>query len=363
VQTIHNSFDSAIPWRLLTKIEGRSSKPESSVSSRDRLTAYQIGLQLVDAPVTTVSKNFAKELTSDILQTEYYAPHLQNILIKNKTIGINNGMFTGFSTEFPLKEKHTIEEVQGIKLKNRKKLLKLLTTYKPDKRFGELTYEGRTVAKLPDEIPILIMCGRLDPVQKGYDILLQAIERFAIDEVKVILAPMPSAVSDLDYFYEVACKCRGNLTVFPFRVERGYNELQTGSTFGVMPSIYEPFGAAVEYMASGTVNVGRATGGLVDQINETCGFLYKEEDNCYTLENLKAFIKSGNIVQVRKKNAFVKSMANNLYEMLKRAIYIYQNHPDQYSQLIINGFKKAREFSWETNVKQYYNVYKMISKS
>lgn len=363
IQTVHNSFDSSIPWDLLSRVEEKSAKLKLAGFTDYRLSAYQIGLQLVDAPVTTVSENFAKELTSDILQSRYYAPHLQNILLKNPTVGINNGMFIGFSPDFPRMEKHTIDELRMIKSKNRKVLLKLLSTYKPAERFGDLTYKGKSITKLPDEIPVIVMSGRLDPVQKGYDILLQAVERFAEDEIKVIMAPMPLNSSDLDYFYEVSCKCRGNVTVFPLRMERGYYELQTGSTFGIMPSIYEPFGAAVEYMACGTVNIGRATGGLIDQIDNKCGFLYREDPAFYTLNNIKSFIESSAIAQSRKTNPFVQDMADCLHNVLKKAIRVYQKQPDRYYQMILNGFKKARKFNWATSAKQYHAVYRMISRA
>ena len=174
---------------------------------------------------------------------------------------------------------------------------------------------------------------------------------------------MPVSSSDLDYFYEVACKCKGNVTVFPLRMDRGYHELQTGSTFGVMPSIYEPFGAAVEYMACGTVNIGRSTGGLIDQIDKNSGFLYKEEDVFYTVENIKSFIKSSDIVQERKVNPLAKSMADKLYEVLIKAIDVYQNNPDKYYRMILNGFGKARKFNWEINAKRYNRIYRMISKA
>lgn len=363
VQTIHNSFDSSVPWELLANVDDKANKLKLTGFTGDMFSAYQIGLQLVDAPVTTVSGNFARELTSDVLQSKYYAPHLQNILVKNKTAGVNNGMFTEFSRDFPKRENHTISEIQKIKLKKRKALLHLLSVYRPVERFGELTYQNRSITRLPVSVPIIVMSGRLDPVQKGYDILLQTIERFSADQIKVILAPMPLSTTDLDYFYETACKCKGNVTVFPMRMERGYYELQTGSTFGIMPSIYEPFGAAVEYMASGTVNIGRSTGGLIDQIDKNCGFLYKEDPVYYTVENIKSFIESADIVQERKANPLAKSMAEKLYGVLVKAIDMYQNDPDTYYKMIINGFAKARKFNWEINAKRYNRIYRMISKA
>jgi glycogen synthase len=359
---MHNSYDASISWESIIRLVDKSRRQRLTDYPGQGLTAYQIGLQLVDAPVTTVSDNFAQELTSDIIQTEYYAPHLQDILRKGRICGVNNGLFVEFSRKFPKREEHTVDEVRKIKLTHRKALIRILIAYKPKERFGELTYLGRTISKLPENIPIVVMSGRLDPTQKGYYVLLRAIEQFSEDEIKVILTPMPVNLADLDYFYEVACKCKGNVTVFPIKMERGYNELQTGSTFGVMPSIYEPFGAAVEYMVSGTVNIGRATGGLLDQIDNKCGFLYKEDNVFYTPENIEDFVDSADIVQMRKINPWSESMADNLYSVLKKAIDIYQNHPDEYYQMIINGFEKANRFNWETNAKKYFQVYDVIHK-
>ncbi|RJQ49585.1 MAG: glycosyltransferase [Nitrospiraceae bacterium] len=362
VQTMHNSYDSFIPFELLSDITGNTLKQKISTIHGNGLTAYQIGLQLVDAPATTVSENFAAELTSDNLQTEYFAPHLQSIFRKSGVYGVNNGMFTGIAPEYAEMAAYTIDGIRAVKQSKRKALIKILSGYKPQERFGELTYRGKTITKLPDNIPIVVMSGRYDPMQKGYDVLLRVIEKFAEDEIKVITTPLTLRPSDLDYFYEVACKCKGNLTVFPLRLEKGYQELQTGATFGIMPSIYEPFGAAVEYMANGTVNIGRATGGLIDQINSECGFLFREDAVFSTVENIRNFYETGNIVQARKLNPWVQSMADNLYETLKKAIYQYQYDQDAYYGLIINGFRKINNFTWEANAKKYFQVYEQIKK-
>jgi glycogen synthase len=359
-QTMHNSYDSFIPSELLSGITDGTMKQKLSAVRGNGLTAYQIGLQLVDAPLTTVSEHFAKELTTDIFQTEYFAPHLQSIFKKDNVYGVDNGTFIDPSPEYIKKEKPSLAEIKKIKLRKRKALLNILSLYKPKDRIGGLTYRGKTITKLPDNIPVILMSGRYDPLQKGYDILLRAIEKFSEDEIKVIMTPLTVRNSDLDYFYEVACKCKGNLTVFPFRMEKGYNELQTGATFGVMPSIYEPFGAAVEYMANGTVNIGRATGGLLDQIDADCGFLYKEDAVFCTSENIRAFAETGNIVQMRKTNPWIQSMADNLYETLKKAIYIYQYNPDGYYRMITNGFRKLKFFTWESSAEKYFQVYKKV---
>jgi glycogen synthase len=364
VQTMHNPFDSWISAKMLTKItDNKKIREDKNFKAKGGFSAYQLGLQLMDAPPTTVSEHFAEELTSDVLQTGHFADHLQEILKKSGVVGVNNGMFINFPPDFSGKKEYTIDDVKKIKLAKRKALLDILDNYHPKERFGQLTYKSKSIKNLPDEVPILAMSGRLDPFQKGFDVLLRAVEKFAKDEIKVILTPMAIEESDLDYFYKVAWSrnCWGNVTVFPIRMEKGYQELQTGSTFGVMPSIYEPFGAAVEYMVNGTVNIARKTGGLVNQIqHKKNGFLYRESSKFYKLDNIKAFARHNDSVQKRGRNQWVKSMVDELYKAIKEAIDIYQNHTDDYYRLIIEGFKQARTFTWKRAAQAYFDIYEEV---
>lgn len=362
VQTIHNTFDSRISSEMLIKLTDKQKIFNNQDFKINKgLTAYQIGLQLVDGPITTVSNHFAEELVSDLLQAGHFVPHLQRIFEKNGVYGINNGLFIDFPAEYSQKNNYTIEEIKKTKLEKRKKLLEILDTYHPGERFGKLTYKSRSITKLPDKIPILVMGGRLDPFQKGFDILLQAVEKFREDEIKVVLTPMAIKTSDLDYFHKVADTCRGNITVFPIRIQKGYYEMQMGSTFGIMPSVYEPFGAAIEYMVSGTVTIARQTGGLVDQVqHKGCGFLFREKPEFYTMDNIKTFSQSVDNMQLRKSNQWVQSMTDALFEVLKEAIDIYQNHQNDYYRLIKEGFRQARTFTWQKAVEQYLKIYKKI---
>lgn len=362
VQTIHNPFDSWISSGSPAKLTDNKKIREHPVfKANEGLTAYQLGLQLMDAPLTTVSENFAGELTSDLLQTGFFAPHLQDIFKKNEVIGINNALFVNFPPEYSQKENYTIPEIKKIKREQRKNLLGILDTYHPPERFGTLTYKSQSIARLPEDIPILAMSGRLDPFQKGFDILSRAVEKFKEDEIKVVLSPMPIKSSDLDFFRETADRCKGNVTVYPIRMEKGYRELQMGSTFGIMPSIYEPFGAAIEYMVSGTVTIARETGGLVDQVRHNrCGFLFRERPETYTMDNIRAYAQANDRVRERTGNPWVESMAAALAETLKEAAEIYRNHPDTYYGQIAAGFEQAKTFSWQKAAENYFEIYKKI---
>jgi glycogen synthase len=190
---------------------------------------------------------------------------------------------------------------------------------------------------------------------------LRAIEKFGKDEIKVVLTPMPVRDTDLNYFSKVANRCNGCLTVFPIPMKRGYHELQTGSTYGLMPSVYEPFGAAIEYMALGTVTIARATGGLKDQVdNGECGFLFKEDAYNYCWENIHTYNHTSQYVEARAENPWVINMVDRLYDTLKLATEVYRNQPDIYYHMIAAGFKKALSFDWDTNAEEYMQVYQKI---
>ncbi len=359
--TMHNPYDAFLSCAAIQKVMPREKVDHVSRFLYSGATAYQIGLSLIDAPITTVSDTFAKEFTQDVLQTLHFTPHLQSYFNKNGVRGVNNGPFIPFSSQFPKRENHTLHELKEIKLKNRRQLLQILETYQPAERFGELSWQRGPLSDLPEDVPILVMSGRLDLMQKGFDVLLAALEKFSRDEIKVILTPMPVRAADLDYFYEVACKCRGNITVFPIRMKQGFAELQAGSTFGVMPSIYEPFGAAIEYMANGTVTIARATGGLIDQIEpNVSGLLYREPAGAAGSEGIKTFMSTP-IAALRKQNVWFNAMADSLADCLTQASALYRNQPDRYYAMVQKGFLQAGRFSWSKTAESYASLVRQVA--
>lgn len=373
VLTMHNTFDSYVTNDdyfkniLVNMVETNRSDKIRSAIGPDRHSAFSFALDLIDTPITTVSKSFAKEFTTDKIQTMYFAKHLQSKFKKSKVIGINNGRFVDFPDEIKSKlnsglskDSQIRDHIKEIKLNFRTALLNVLHEYKPSERFGELTYKNESIKKLAENVPIFLMSGRLDPNQKGYDILLRAIEKIGREEIaKFILTPMPIRDADLNYFYKIACKCKGNITVFPIRMEKGYKELQVGSSFGIMPSIYEPFGAAIEYMVNGTVTIARKTGGLLDQIiDNKSGLLYSEEASTKTSEEIETYFNSSGNVENRfisKNDGWAESMAIKLNEKIKYAINIYNK--DTYYDLIVEGLNKAKEFDWAKSAKDYFTVF------
>ncbi len=361
VQTLHNPYDCFIPRKDLERLFIDPARIAGEFSNRDGITAFQLGLPLSDGPLSTVSRHFATEFSEDILQTQHFAPHLQEIFKRTTIAGINNGMFIPFPPEYRDLSSITASDIQRVKRQKRQELLHILDSYLPSQRFGELNYRENSIIDLPDEIPIFVMSGRLDFSQKGYDVLLRAIAHFGKDEIKVVLSPPSSDKQALAMFRGTAEHCKGNVTVFPMRMEQGYMELQMGSSFGLMPSIYEPFGAAIEYMAAGTVTIARATGGLIDQIDDNVsGLLFKEAPDHYTIHNIRSFAGTADHPEKRAGNPWAGDMEFALVKRMRDAIAIFQTQPELYHSIILNGLKKAAEFDWETSAAQYLEIYRSV---
>lgn len=363
VHTLHNPYDCFIPKKDLATLLVRPERlTKFFTPDRQGITAFQLGLPLSDAPLSTVSGHFAEEFSEDILQTAHFAPHLQDIFKRTRVVGVNNGMFIPFPPEYRDNAALNAASIRGAKKKKRRELLEILASYHPSQRFGSLTYRGESIAKLPDAIPIFVMSGRLDYSQKGYDILLRAIRQFGKDEIKVVLSPPASDDQALAFFRQTAEYCNGNLTVFPMRMEKGYQELQMGASYGLMPSIYEPFGAAVEYMAAGTVTIARATGGLLDQIKDNVsGLLFRETAAHYTLPNIQAFTRTASQPEKRAGNPWSADMVAALAARMRDALDIFKHQPDHYYSMMTEGFKKARTFDWETAARLYLDIYRQTA--
>ena len=364
VHTLHNPYDCFIPQRDLETLVARPERLNRYFTpDRQGITAFQLGLPLSDAPLSTVSGHFAAEFSEDILQTEHFTPHLQGIFKRTRVIGVNNGMFIPFPPEYRDNANLDTASIRRAKEKKRRELLNILDSYHPSQRFGSLTYRGESISKLPDAIPIFVMSGRLDYSQKGYDVLLRAIRQFGKDEIKVVLSPPASDERALAFFRQATKYCNGNLTVFPMRMEKGYQELQMGASYGLMPSIYEPFGAAVEYMAAGTVTIARATGGLLDQIEDNVsGLLFREKTAHYTLPNIQSFTGTASQPEKRAGNPWLVDMVSALTARMRDALDIFTHQPDRYYSIITKGFKKARTFDWDTTARLYLDIYRQAAK-
>ena len=252
VLTSHNPYDHALSTEALGSISQRPYR-----GALPTHTIYQYMIPLTDAPLCTVSKNFAEELLSDPLQTEYFCNHLQEVFKHHGLIGIDNGLFGEPKQAYSPSSLEQVGQgkpgaVLDEKLCKRKVMLNTLARYKDSRILGSLDgEENRPLDTLPDNIPVFVMFGRLDPGQKGFDLLAQAIRVLPPKKARFILTPIIAAApgayrEDLKTLVE---RRPGEVMIYPFRLEHGYPETMAGATYAIMPSFYEPFGGATEAVA------------------------------------------------------------------------------------------------------------------
>jgi glycogen synthase len=276
--TLHNSYDSGpvMPDDLWAV----GVHPEDVPAAPNRATVLGRAIPLLSKPIFTVSEQFALDLTEDVLQSHIMADHLQEEFRPPNVIGIDNGPFTAMAVpEDPClteARRGIYEPLRAWKASRKAAFLAAVERFIPDTErrplWGRATRFVELARDIPD-LPWFVLAGRDDPRQKGYDVAAEAIRAFlqkAGNDLRAqfLFFPIPGdeGRGGLVFLRGLAESCAANILVMPFIFQEGYLSAMQASAFGVMPSFYEPFGMANEFYLNGTVGIGRATGGLLQQI-------------------------------------------------------------------------------------------------
>jgi glycogen synthase len=331
--------------------------------------------------LSAVSEQYAIELTSDVLQRDCLAEKLQSLLATKPVVGINNGNFVPMS--FPDDARDT-KGIMAVKREARVAITRLLLT-----RDDIAPRWGNKIDLAADDKPIFLVFGRDDPKQKGFDVAAAAAYRLLQHAGQgpgyFIFTPIPGpyGLDSIAYLEGLCAEFPDNAMVFPFRLSAGYQELQKAASYIIMPSYYEPFGAANEGYANGVPVIARATGGLIQQVcpanagdlpervaaiakhyhgaalASPTGFLYREHPSTETEMNWKYLLstkfKERRPIQepVHKLNPVFWSMVDELSNVLNKAARFYARNKEGYCNLIVNGISLFTEFSWEKSARQY----------
>jgi glycogen synthase len=397
--TLHNSYDSsAVSDEMLMEFSmnpGKCRGPEGKFNA----TVLERVLLIVEKNVFTVSQQFAFDLAEDVFQSKTMAPHLQNLLNpwgeKTRLVGIDNGPFAKLEVPknfFLEADKKNYIPLADWKKERRADALKLFKIFVPDK---EKKIWGNLSKFNSKDSPWFVFAGRDDTRQKGYDVAVYAISEFlkTRNDAVFLFFPMPGdeGLEGLNFLKELAEQNSKNVLVFPFQWIEGYMAALQGAAFGVMPSLYEPFGMANEFYLNGTVGIGRATGGLLQQIvplksvssfsksvqirtarmnlfsAPATGLLYREKD--YEENYINSIVedwqkvneakydksKNGNNrVNERAKLYLFKEMAKELKLCITDAVFIYHENQELYYQMLINGINHINcSFSWGKTAQEY----------
>ncbi len=225
--------------------------------------------------------------------------------------------------------------------------------------------------------PIFFMSGRLDLMQKGFDVIFNAVQCFPVGKAALIFCPSSAEGArhskELAFFREIAQERPGDIVIWPFRITEGdYVSTVLGSSFLLMPSFYEPFGAATEGFIYGTPVVARATGGLTVQVRPllcggagsvgaATGLLYREsvDDDARSCDGWRDILNVP--VEQRIKVPLYQSMVKEAFGALSIAADIFADRV-RYGRMMVNCMDSLRDFSWNAAVSKYRRVYEAASR-
>jgi starch synthase len=254
VFSIHNlAYQGVFGPEFMQKAGFKASlfSPMSPFEFWGRVNLMKIGISYANV-ISTVSRTYAEEITS----TEEYGCGLEGVLRSRKSdlVGILNGIDMDLwdpARDTLIPHRYTPAAITG-KGQDRAELLKAFSL--PQAGAG----------------PVIGMISRLVD-QKGFDILAEAFEPLMALGIKlVVLGTGQEKYHEL--YWGLAKK---HPKQFGLKLEfndRLAHLIEAGSDFFLMPSRYEPCGLNQMYsLRYGTIPIVRATGGLLDTIEDLGG--------------------------------------------------------------------------------------------
>jgi starch synthase len=209
-------------------------------------------------------------------------------------------------------------------------------------RFSEKDLTGKAVCKaalqeaygleVRADVPLFVVVSRLVN-QKGLD-LLAAIGDRLMAQMQIQVAVLGTGEPHLEYVFRELSQRYPNR----FGAYLGFNDelahrMIAGADFLLMPSRFEPCGLSQLYaMTYGTLPIARATGGLLDTVQQ-----YNEAEGVGT-----GFL-------------FEYATADAFYDTISWACSTYYDRPQDMAMLQHHGM--TSDFSWNVSVGVYEDIY------
>ena len=269
------------------------------------------GLEFADV-ITTVSKTYAKEISSG-------SGTVATLIASrpDKVIGILNGIDQGLWN--PRIDPH-IPKHYGI--------LDVIS----GKKFIKDRLQKAVHLPINPSMPLIGFVGRLEPRQKGVDLIRKTIQTMPphFSQFIILGTGDPKVVTAFEI---LAKKYKDSVAFIHTFDERLARRIYAGSDIMLVPSKFEPCGLTqMIAMRYGTVPVVRSTGGLADSVrNGKTGFVFKN----YTETALTATILHG--------------------------LSIMKNSPDAWRAMI--ALIMRQNFSWDRSAREYKRLYAHMMQS
>ncbi|MDR4505413.1 MAG: glycogen synthase [Candidatus Scalindua sp.] len=209
-----------------------------------------------------------------------------------------------------------------------------------DHKFGNKEVLRQRLMLRLDFKPLFAYVGRLDH-QKGVHLIRHAIFYALGNGCQFVLLGSSTDHDLNNYFWQLKHQLNDNPDC---HLEIGYNEelahlIYAGADMMILPSLFEPCGLTqLIAMKYGTIPVVRDTGGLGDTVFDA--------DN-----SDKPF---------HERNGYVFHHFNEegLESAMRRAIGMWNSHPQYFRELMMNGMKY--DYSWNSPGIHYLNIYNYI---
>ncbi len=203
----------------------------------------------------------------------------------------------------------------------------------------DLTGKAENKARLQRElglsvdptVPLLGVISRLAE-QKGFDLIMSGFDRMLDLGVQFVL--LGTGAAEYETFFRAADeRYPGEVASMITFSEAWAHRIEASADIFLMPSHYEPCGLNQQYsLRYGTVPVVRATGGLVDTVEEFDG---------------PADAGTGFLFEDRTPDAFL--------EAVERAVGVFRSDPAAWKRLQQRGMRK--DLSWDASADAYRKLY------
>lgn len=319
VLTIHNIlFQGNFDQYILSDYFGIGYQTfhEQGLKAGEQVNFLKGGIHFADL-VTTVSPTYAKEI-----QTAEFGYGLDSDLrdIKHKLVGILNGIDYDIydpKSDSTIPENFSVDDLGG-KKKSKTAL---------QKRVG-----------LPEntDVALIGLVTRLDE-QKGVQLVVEAMDELLTHRHVqfVLLGTGKPYFEDSFHYYDEKYPEKFK-AIIDFDVELA-QWIYAGVDLFLMPSAFEPCGLSqLNSLRYGTLPIVHETGGLVDTVTP-----YRWESGEGT-----GF-------------SFYDFNAKTMLEAIDRALKVYYDKPDHWSNMIHQAMIKDN--SWEKSALEYINQYKYLA--
>jgi starch synthase len=309
--TIHNlAFQGNYDAQLLARLElPASAFTIDGLEFYGRLSFLKGGIASADA-VTTVSPTYAREI-----QTPEFGHGMDGLLRHRRDV--LSGILNGINTRIwdPWNDVRIAQRYDARTLER--------------KAANKAALQRRLNLEPRERVPLFGVVSRLT-LQKGADLLAAAAD--ALAALPAQLAVVGQGERELEQaLAAAAARHPGRIGVQVVFDEDLAHAIEAGADLFVMPSRFEPCGLNQMYSQRyGTPPVARATGGLVDTVQDGVGgFLFKE------------------------------ASADGLLGAVRRALDVYAE-PARWLNLQRAGME--RDFSWSAAARRYADLYLKLAR-